>query len=658
MSENEPKPAIRLPIISRLTLSHFSLYKNRSENVVSFDKNVLCIAGANGLGKSTFLSILNYALTGTVATPEAKALSTAEYYRDARRYALAYFEGRIDQDDRQIAEVEIQFQVDKYAYSVRRGMFNPTSLRSLNIQGPGTGIALDAPLEDEESATRLHEVFIDHLLKHTGLAQMDQFVYLQHFLLTFDERRHLLFWDAEIARILLFLVFGMDATRAEKAGEWIRKADRMESQARNAQYQATTAAGQIRDLRARASTSATANADLGQQHEILIDQRDVARAELEEKARLEKDARLQLGIIAAEHHVLLSDYDRTFMGRLNPNNEPGWHPLIVKLVHQNECGICGAVDVKAASDIKHLIETHQCPLCRSAIAQEADLPDFEMLRALDLKLKSSAERLKSAQDTVSRLSEELKTANERYRDISARVDSFEASNAEWVRQDAARSGVSDVIQQLQHERRMATERRDEFRRRRDEYRALVEPVRRELAQRYAEAEFEFLPRFQALAQAFLGVDLYLTMEQKARGPELVVTIAGSRRRASNQLSESQRYFIDIALRMTLAEYMLRDAGSACLFIDTPEGSLDIAYEQRAGKMFGEFVRRGNRLVMTANLNSNRLIRELARVCGKSRMHVERMTSWSVLSEVQESAEELFDQLFAEIQECLDGEASE
>jgi ABC-type cobalamin transport system ATPase subunit len=106
--------------------------------------------------------------------------------------------------------------------------------------------------------------------------------------------------------------------------------------------------------------------------------------------------------------------------------------------------------------------------------------------------------------------------------------------------------------------------------------------------------------------------------------------------------------------MALTEYMIGPGGSACLLIDTPEGSLDIAYEARAGEMFGEFVARGNRIIMTANLNSNRLVLELANVCRRDLMHVERMTNWSVLSEVQAQSENLFDKSYEDIQVSLDG----
>jgi hypothetical protein len=208
--------------------------------------------------------------------------------------------------------------------------------------------------------------------------------------------------------------------------------------------------------------------------------------------------------------------------------------------------------------------------------------------------------------------------------------------------------VLDMIHQLEVERANAVQRRDEFRKKRDEFRRRLGPVQEDLAVRYVDAEQTFMPAFQNLAREFLGLDLQITLEQRVRGPELALTIQGTPRRLTTQLSESQRYFVDIALRMSLAQHLCGPDTPACLLIDTPEGSLDIAYESRAGRMFGKFVRANNRLIMTANINSSRLVQELATVCGDRYMRVERMTTWTTLSEVQAESEDLFDEAYSHI----------
>lgn len=104
---------------------------------VLFDRSVFCLAGANGLGKSTFLAILNYALTGVVPLVQRKFQSAEEYYQLCVEFSRNYFEGRVTEDDREIAEVTLDFSVGHRSYKVSRGMFEPSAIRSLAIYDEG-----------------------------------------------------------------------------------------------------------------------------------------------------------------------------------------------------------------------------------------------------------------------------------------------------------------------------------------------------------------------------------------------------------------------------------------------------------------------------------------------------------------------------------------
>ena len=104
--------------------------------------------------------------------------------------------------------------------------------------------------------------------------------------------------------------------------------------------------------------------------------------------------------------------------------------------------------------------------------------------------------------------------------------------------------------------------------------------------------------------------------------------------------------------MALAHYVSGGSGGSCLFIDTPEGSLDIAYESRVGMMFAKFVGMGHDSVMTANINSSQILQRLASECGHARMTLHRMTSWTELSAVQLDEEHLFEQALEKIEESF------
>ena len=84
-----------------------------------------------------------------------------------------------------------------------------------------------------------------------------------------------------------------------------------------------------------------------------------------------------------------------------------------------------------------------------------------------------------------------------------------------------------------------------------------------------------------------------------------------RRTGPNDVSESQREFIDLAFRMAMMRAASAD-GSASLVIDTPESSLDAVFAKRAGEILIRFADGdGNSLIVTSNLVEGSLIPTLA-----------------------------------------------
>ena len=139
-----------LPRPARIVLHNFSFYDNTPVIEAEFVKGVFCLAGANGLGKSTFLAALNYAITGIVPDANRRFESTPEYYRKSLAYSAEFFRGRIDESDSEAAQVELEMLVGSKRYRIVRGMFDPTGLREFQIDGQD-GSAADSELDLDDS---------------------------------------------------------------------------------------------------------------------------------------------------------------------------------------------------------------------------------------------------------------------------------------------------------------------------------------------------------------------------------------------------------------------------------------------------------------------------------------------------------------------------
>src|SRR6266436_4317716 len=174
MPAPSPIKQLSMPRLSGARLDNFSLYSAKKSIKVTFTKGAFCLAGANGLGKSTFLAAVNFGLTGIVADPNRKFESVSEYYDHSLGFAEEFFDGRVEEKDRDRAQISL-----------------------------------------------------------------DAFCFLQQFVFTFDERRHLLFWDEDVLDQALHLCFGLDPKDADRADTLRREKERADSRVRNLQWDAT-----------------------------------------------------------------------------------------------------------------------------------------------------------------------------------------------------------------------------------------------------------------------------------------------------------------------------------------------------------------------------------------------------------------------------------
>ena len=652
---------LKFPRLRRVQLNAFSLYRRQPTIDLRVPKGVLCLAGANGIGKSTFLATVNYALTGVVPVPERPFKSFEEYHVEAQRFTRGYFSGRIDEEDRDAAAVTVVVSVGTLEFKLTRGIFEPEALRELCITDRSAGRALvvfDEPgLPDSER----HGEYRRRMADAVGLSSFEQFTFFQHFVLTFDEGRSLLFWNPTALQSAMFLAFGADPAAAGVADRQRRAMEKAESLGRNLKYQALGISSRLDTLRAAldGGEEDVDYADLRARFDLLHDTRNAAARHLELAERAAGDAEVSLADATAKLLTLRDAYTKAFASHIGQQVYIDVHPAVVHADRESECDICGSRAPEVAAAVRRALESRHCPFCESALrARQGDAPDIEALRALDADISEARRHFETATTSRDRLLTERDGARAALAAADERVAAFEADHTEaTVRWRSARgaedSSVARAVEQLKEELdRLLRERRekyDEAARARQELQAL----QRRLQQQYVNAEAVFVPRFRELAELFLGIELDILVEGRAgTGFTLVPQLKTTKRREYHQLSESQRFFLDIALRMALAAYAAAPGTASALFIDTPEGALDIAYEARAGSMFAEFALHGHDILMTANINTSEMLHKLAATCGREHMALVRMTAWTDLSDVQLEGEALFHKAYADIERQL------
>ena len=650
---NSSTSKLNFPTLNRIILRQFTLFSSAPDVNEVLTGGAFCLAGANGLGKSTFLSAANFALTGLVSDPDLKFQSVDEYYKNGRDFAREYFTGRIAEDDRDAAEVSVEFSASNHRYQLTRALFDGADeLRALTVRDADGNIVIDG---SDLSESDRHARYAERIRKDIGLASFEQFVFLQHFVLTFDERRHLLFWDPVVLGQALFLAFGVDPAAAKRADSLRREGEKADSLARNANWQATEVRKKIKDLEATAENVAESATDLSAEHKALTKTLETAERAVEKLEGHQRDLSLELAGQSSRQSSLRSQYEEEFAQRIRTTTHVSHHPLITSALEDSACGLCGADGDAVVAEIRKRSQSESCPLCGSQVERDrARARDVAKLKELDVALSNSKVKLDEIAKGLARIQKELPTARDARTDAAAKLHQFEKENYSFLVKLAADdrgSTLTAVVEAYKAQMVDFLEAKKRNYAKRDERRKELRLLQTGLEQSYAAAEDEFVPMFKELAFQFLGLDLDVRMDTHSAPATLVLEVKSEARRQHHQLSESQRFFIDIALRMALVQFMASDA-KATLFIDTPEGSLDIAYETRAGNMLALFVERGFHVLMTANINSSRLLIALASKLRHARMQLCRMTSWTELSEVQEQEEALFEKAYTDIERAL------
>jgi hypothetical protein len=239
------------PKMKSITIHNFSLYRKAGKVVDIYetvDPGIFCLAGANGLGKSTFLNIINYGLTGLVLEPNKRFFSPGEMTAKNAEFTDAYFDGRIKARDIKSAEIELLFTVGNKYYRISRGFKEVDSLKNLEIYEIVNGKKKYMSLKENMPPEELNKIYKDKLARDTGLNNFDYFVFLQLYVFTFDETRRLLFWDKDASSNALSIAFNTSLDDHENITRIIRKMERYESLGRNQRWQATQIMNKIDDL--------------------------------------------------------------------------------------------------------------------------------------------------------------------------------------------------------------------------------------------------------------------------------------------------------------------------------------------------------------------------------------------------------------------------
>lgn len=278
---------------------------------------------------------------------------------------------------------------------------------------------------------------------------------------------------------------------------------------------------------------------------------------------------------------------------------------IEKRVNEGKCPVCGNVKSLPANGLdlgdewrEQVVKAHN-GLAKAESALNVHRNNFANLSGEVLKLENEIEEYKDAQEkslaTIRRLVRQLPADDkERMREEENRIDALVRQVEEFKLERAeAETQIAILLEEVA---------------------AAVEKIRVKVEKVFDETAAPFFAEKVRLVYSPRKVTIGQTgrkLSFPAFETELTsgATLGQYIRRSEDQVSYSQRLYLDVIFRMALLSVIGR-AGST-LVVDGPEGSVDAIFAERAGALFANFAaRQGNNAILACNIVEGGLIPEL------------------------------------------------
>lgn len=607
------------PVFTSLDVVDYGLYPGLAADPglhVTFRPGLTLVVGANGLGKTTLITLIFRLLSGPY---DIGAMGAGEELGFRRLSAAAippYQRGLLAarvNDRAASATARLEFEIGAVTFVVER------RLRDLALVRSSAG---DRELAEEAALQA-------GIIAAAGLGSFGDFILMLRYLIFYFEDRRQLVWDPSAQRQLLRMLF-LPPDLAQRWTELERSILERDSRMRNFQ----SVVGREESALAKSLANASEAPALRGQLQALDALQTQGREQLEQLDPLTPDmdsrrqeARLQnlrakqdreAKFRAAEHAKLLA-IEARFPGRL----ETGRY-MVAHLMSEHDCLVCGSHSPEAAAVYAERLTSSRCVVC------DTDLTGIEQVaevRSISDERVARAERMLADADVM--LGASAREREEAEQTFDAHTAEIARLNADIARRSAQ---ITKIIDMLPPDEATIRGQRSEL----ANLRGRLETLKTELAaERAGFAEFVgdcsaallassegIVASFERFAREFLSerVSMSWTMRPAPVGqggeaipfPAFELNMTGSdfadtvRRAGPGDVSESQREFIDLAFRMALMS--AAGDGASGLIIDTPESSLDAVFAKRAGRVLLRFAEADeNRVVVTSNLIEGSLL---------------------------------------------------
>jgi len=633
---------IYLPDLLSLNIKNFTLYPNGLNFNYTFIKGVNLIIGGNGMGKTTLINIIKYSVIGHYKD----GLDLTRTYKDRKiekrtSYPGNYFSKRSNPVLKSDAKpsVTAKFKINETEFEIERCLHD-ISILKLSVDGgqiKGDIInqltydnlvyeysRLPEGLPREELLVRIEKSLLNKYEKAVEKASnmpYDDLIFFINKILFFGEDHKTILWDDDSysdVQTELFNKYFNDRELNDLRQEATRQAKYFDTQSRHRsedirviknvleKSQKNTPNDSIDNVNNQIDKLKNALESLNYKIESTQEQRNQHDSDLkvisnkinslsQEATQLEKNQK------KIERELVQSNWIK-----LNRN-----YDLYQKSIQSNEiCPMCSQELDQSyiQSKVQH---PEKCILCEQEISQnKSELLTNEQLESKDklhkiyFSINELQHQIYHHENVLNDLDKNFKNLGVEKRQLVSQLRLLEYENIK----DKDSKGENS-LQVFYDEIADLEIKKDEFQEKSKEQKEIALQISNKIEDQIITNTIEFSSLFSGYAEKFLGVKCKLTFEEFNGQKRFYPVIDGKIREREEELSESQRFFVDHSFRMSILSFFYNKP--SFYIVETPDSSLDISYERNAADVFKKFITSYPYcLILTTNLNNSEFLNYL------------------------------------------------
>ena len=623
---------IYLPELLSINIKNYTLYPNGLDYTFDFVKGVNLVLGGNGMGKTTFVNIIRYAILGLYKKPFGYTRTYQGNIIEKRQlFPQKYFSNRMDDSIHTDASptVSISMKINNVAVELVRDLSSITLLQLkvnwIELSGSLINQFNYEKLSDAAKKDTLPYKYEEIIKTNTNL-EFDDLIFFVNEVLFFGEDHKTILWnDRDFfpdVQSELFNKYFNDPDLDKKRQEAIRKAKYFDSLSRHSSEDMRAINKVLSKMKDTPVTDHSTNNKentalilIGLREKLAEMDAKLAAIQKERASKSQEISLLQneinkISLSANDIDKQLKQIEEKLNNHIWETLHPSYHVFIKNIQLNHICPMCNKPNDDLVEKVAN--DSNICFACGASINENTEI-DTRLKNSFDeisIHRKTLYQSINSKKRTIQNIEQQIISLDSEFSNTELKRRTILQQVRELEYENAMSDNSQNSIQPFLDEVNRLTLQKEAYQKQRDEQYNIVTSISNEIDDVITANVHVFSSIFAQYAGKFLGVPCELTYIKQAgdNNKRFYPVIDGKVRFYEEEMSESQRFFVDHSFRMSILTFFYRTP--SFYIVETPDSSLDISYERNAASVFAEFLKKPNSLIITSNLNNSLFIEHI------------------------------------------------